>query len=103
MKTFLCAILVVLTVAACGGKNGGDDGGDDTTGGGDGGGSGTGDGPITPPGCKPDTVLLSQCTDCIDNDNDGYVDSYDLECTGPRDNDESSFATGIPGDNMDAV
>jgi hypothetical protein len=101
MKTFLCAILVVLTVAACGGKNGGgDDGGDDTTGG-DGGGSGSGtDGPPVPAGC---TAGAAQCNNCIDDDNDGYIDSYDLECTGPLDNDEKSFATGIPGDNIDPV
>ncbi|MCA9583658.1 MAG: hypothetical protein KC416_17795, partial [Myxococcales bacterium] len=42
-----------------------------------------------------------QCNDGIDNDNDGDTDGVDLECTGPQDNDESSFATGIPGDNKD--
>jgi hypothetical protein len=44
----------------------------------------------------------TQCTDGIDNDGDGLIDSADPECTGPLDNDESSFATGIPGDNIDA-
>jgi hypothetical protein len=43
----------------------------------------------------------TQCTDGIDNDNDGKIDGFDEECTGPADNDESSFATGIPGDNQD--
>ena len=42
-----------------------------------------------------------QCSDGIDNDGDGTIDGFDAECTGPYDNDESSFATGIPGDNMD--
>ena len=43
-----------------------------------------------------------QCSDGIDNDGDGKIDCDDPECVGPLDNDESSFATGIPGDNMDA-
>lgn len=43
----------------------------------------------------------TQCTDCIDNDGDGFVDGLDFECSGPQDNDEGSFATGIPGDNVD--
>ncbi|HVU49806.1 MAG TPA: hypothetical protein VHL80_03910 [Polyangia bacterium] len=43
----------------------------------------------------------TQCSDGIDNDGDGLIDSADPECTGPADNDESSFATGIPGDNVD--
>ncbi len=47
-------------------------------------------------------VGLTQCNDGIDNDGDGKIDLADPECTGPYDNDESSFATGIPGDNMDA-
>lgn len=67
-------------------------------GGGVGGGAGT-DGPKGPgPGCVPGTT---QCTDCVDNDGDGYTDYYDGECVGPADNDESSYATGIPGDNVD--
>ena len=43
-----------------------------------------------------------QCSDGIDNDGDGRIDYDDPECVGPLDNDEGSFATGIPGDNMDA-
>lgn len=43
------------------------------------------------------------CSDGIDNDGDGQVDGFDIECTGPFDNDEDSFATGIPGDNRDPV
>jgi hypothetical protein len=41
------------------------------------------------------------CADGIDNDGDNVMDGFDLECTGPADDDEGSFATGIPGDNMD--
>jgi len=41
------------------------------------------------------------CTDCLDNDGDGLVDGFDPDCTGYLDNDEGSFATGIPGDNID--
>jgi hypothetical protein len=44
----------------------------------------------------------TQCSDGIDNDGDGKIDYDDPECVGPLDNDESSFATGIPGDNVDA-
>ena len=47
-------------------------------------------------------VGTTQCSDGIDNDGDGKIDYDDPECVGPLDNDESSFATGIPGDNMDA-
>lgn len=41
------------------------------------------------------------CSDGLDNDGDGVADGFDSECTGPFDNDEGSFATGIPGDNVD--
>jgi hypothetical protein len=43
------------------------------------------------------------CSDGCDNDHDNRVDGDDLECTGALDNDESSFSTGIPGDNRDTV
>jgi hypothetical protein len=46
-------------------------------------------------------VNPSQCTDGKDNDGDGFVDSADPECSGPCDNHEGTFATGIPGDNID--
>ncbi|HTL33348.1 MAG TPA: hypothetical protein VL326_09495 [Kofleriaceae bacterium] len=49
------------------------------------------------------TAGSAQCADCVDNDMDGKIDGFDPECTGPADNDESSFATGIPGDNIDAT
>ena len=41
------------------------------------------------------------CGNGIDDDKDGLTDLEDPECTGPCDDDESSFATGLPGDNMD--
>jgi hypothetical protein len=95
-KLFLACIAIAMI--ACGGKNGGG-GGDDAGTGGDGGGDGTGgDGPGGM--C---TAGSAQCNDCVDNDADGKIDGFDPECTGPLDNDESSFATGIPGDNIDPV
>jgi hypothetical protein len=42
-----------------------------------------------------------ECADGIDNDGDGAADGFDLECSGPLDDDEGSFSTGIPGDNRD--
>lgn len=45
----------------------------------------------------------SQCSDCMDNDMDTKIDGFDPECSGPADDLEDSFATGIPGDNMDAT
>jgi hypothetical protein len=47
-------------------------------------------------------VTPSACNDGVDNDGDGLIDAQDPECVGPCDNDEGTFATGIPGDNIDA-
>ncbi|HET9932857.1 MAG TPA: hypothetical protein VFQ35_19270 [Polyangiaceae bacterium] len=47
------------------------------------------------------TAAVTACNDGLDNDGDGFVDGFDPECTGAADNDESSYATGIPGDNRD--
>ncbi len=44
---------------------------------------------------------VCQCSNGIDDDMDGDPDGLDVECQGPLDNDEGSFATGIPGDNRD--
>lgn len=84
----------------------------DPTNTGDGGVTGDGatvDGSITPgDGAVVDTPFgkctpgTTQCTNCIDDDKDGKFDWQDPECTGPLDNDEASFGTGIPGDNVDA-
>jgi hypothetical protein len=41
------------------------------------------------------------CSNGTDDDGDGKIDGFDPECTGPLDNDEGTFATGIPGDNSD--
>jgi hypothetical protein len=41
------------------------------------------------------------CNNGLDDDGDGVSDGFDVECTGALDDDESSFATGIPGDNRD--
>ena len=51
---------------------------------------------------NPTVFGTTQCTDGIDNDGDGRIDGADPECVSSLDNDESSFATGIPGDNRDA-
>jgi hypothetical protein len=97
MKQILLAI--ALTLAACGGKSGSGntDAGDDVT--------GDGAGPAfdaaLPPGCTTPVPGNPQCSNCIDDDNDGYIDQNDIECTGPDDNDEGSFKTGLPGDNVD--
>ncbi|MCA9664300.1 MAG: hypothetical protein KC503_01895 [Myxococcales bacterium] len=76
---------------------------DDSSSAGDGGGPGT-DGLAdawvgNQPACNG-TVYA--CSDGKDNDGDGLIDAEDPECVGPCDNDEGSFATGIPGDNVDA-
>lgn len=80
-----------------GGNTGNPDGGNG--GGGDGGNTGNPDGGNTG-GC---TAGGTQCNNCIDDDNDGLVDGYDPHCISAADDDEASFATGIPGDNMDAI
>lgn len=41
------------------------------------------------------------CSNGLDDDEDGLVDGFDPECTSPFDDNEGSFATGIPGDNRD--
>ncbi len=49
--------------------------------------------------CDPQSS--AQCNNCVDDDGDGLVDGDDPHCSGPRDDDEQTFATGIPGDNSD--
>jgi hypothetical protein len=42
-----------------------------------------------------------ECGNGMDDDGDGLIDVLDPECTGPCDDDEGSFQTGLPGDNVD--
>jgi hypothetical protein len=105
MKRLFLVLLLVAT--ACGNKSGNNDGndaGDDTGDGNNNNGDGSTDpdGAVGPPNCDPD-LSKPQCSNCIDDDQDGFIDQFDIHCTGPLDNDESSFKTGIPGDNIDAV
>lgn len=102
-------LLVFLIAAACGGGdgngNGDGDGGTDGDGGSDVDAAQTdtdgGLGPDAPPAmCSPGGP---ECNNCMDDDGDGRIDGADIECTSSADDDESSFATGIPGDNMDTV
>ncbi len=102
----LC-VLMLAVATACGdgdgdgGDGGSHDGGADGDGGSDGGGGdGGSDGGGGPVGCVP---TGPQCNNCVDDDGDGRIDGADVECTSGLDNDESTFATGIPGDNMDTV
>lgn len=104
LRTIVIATAFAL-LAACGGNPGAPD----ANGGGDGDGGATDGGGCTglctdaPPFGGDCTPGGPQCSNCIDDDSDGAIDGFDIECSGPLDNDEGSFATGIPGDNMDAV
>lgn len=100
--------LVAAFAFACGGNSGGNGDGGNGSGDGDGGGDGTPDAfeavIDAPPFSGMCTVGgTTQCADCVDNDADGRIDGFDPECSGPLDRDEATFATGIPGDNMDAT
>ena len=55
-------------------------------------------GPCVPLQCDGATYA---CGDCMDNDGDGKLDTADPECVSPCDDKEDTFATGLPGDNMD--
>jgi hypothetical protein len=84
-----------------GGIGGGGAGGTGGSGGvgGTGGTGGTG-GSTTVKGLDcPGTSTGCACSDGQDNDGDGLADEFDPECSGPYDNDEATFWTGIPGDN----
>jgi hypothetical protein len=60
--------------------------------GGSSGSSGTGGSECVPVSCQ-DKVFL--CGNCQDDDEDGAIDSDDIHCTGPCDNNEDSFAVDI--------
>ncbi len=111
-----CASLLALSLVACGGGKGGTgDGGlvdgDGSLIDGDGGllidagciGIGCPGGVDAAPFDGTCTPGGSQCSNCVDDDGDGQIDGFDIECSGARDNDEGSFGTAIPGDNKDAV
>jgi hypothetical protein len=60
------------------------------------------DPPPTAVGGTTNTDLApGACSNGLDDDDDGVSDGMDPECSGPFDNDEDTFATGIPGDNQD--
>ena len=97
MKQMLVLFLAVFAIA-CGsdkrGANPGPDGGDEPDG-------PAPDAPL-PAGCTGPIAANPQCSNCLDDDGDGAIDGFDVECTGATDNDEGSFKTGIPGDNIDS-
>jgi hypothetical protein len=93
-STGLFALLTAVAVAACGGSDVPLDG--------DGGNNGGVDAPPGTTPCSAPTLENAECNNCVDDDSDGLIDGFDPECTGPLDNREDSFATGIPGDNIDA-
>jgi len=93
-----------------------DDGGDNAaagTAGSAGSASAAGDAGAPDPYVLPPSVTLGEvgealcgsalcaCNNGVDDDGDGKSDGFDEECTGAIDNDEGTFATGIPGDNSD--
>lgn len=80
-----------------GGNNPGTDGGNNP--GTDGGNTPGTDGGVEPPDC--DDPEATQCNNCIDDDNDGLTDGEDPHCITAADDDEFTFATGLPGDNRD--
>jgi hypothetical protein len=96
MRAWLLPCLSFLLLA-CGGN--GSSSGDPDAGTGDG--SSATDAPPYSGVCDPTST--AQCSNCKDDDGDGKIDGFDLQCSGPRDNDERSFGTGIPGDNVDAI
>lgn len=95
MKSWIVACVATMTVAC--GHHGSGNGNTDASSAGDG---ATIDSPPFSGMCTPNGP---QCSNCTDDDGDGRIDGFDPECTGPLDNDEATFSTGIPGDNKDAV
>ncbi|MDQ3335615.1 MAG: hypothetical protein M4D80_10650 [Myxococcota bacterium] len=98
----LITCLAVFAIA-CGSKGSNNDGEDSDANDGVGNGfdGGNKDAPFAGT-CTPN-ASAPQCSNCMDDDGDGKIDGYDIQCTGPLDNNEASFSTGIPGDNIDAV
>lgn len=103
----LISILGLALATACsdnpgdGGNNNGIDGGNNN---GDGGNNnGDGGNNTGPDGGNVDPCSGAQCSNCIDDDGDGDIDGNDVHCISALDDDESSFETGISGDNMDST
>jgi hypothetical protein len=92
---FVLLLVALLAMPACGGDD--DSDGSDGSAAGDG---GTGGGDA---GCVSCPVDAPQCSNGEDDDGDQLIDGGDPQCTGPADDREDSFATGIPGDNIDPV
>jgi hypothetical protein len=108
MTAWVRLCIVVTILMACGHRNGTGTPDPDATGGpGDDAsvsGSDSGVGIDAPPfDGTCDAISGAQCSNCKDDDEDGRIDGFDPECTGASDDDESSFSTGIPGDNKDEV
>src|SRR5688572_29043604 len=109
MKRITSAFALFVPVAlvwACGSSGDGGDGaivgGDNSgatsnTGGSIGGSLGTG-GSVVGSGGTLGTELCGDagcaCSNGLDDDDDGFADGLDAECTGPYDDDEGTFATG---------
>jgi hypothetical protein len=64
---------------------------------------GNDDAGVVPDGETPCGNMVYACGDQMDNDGDGFFDLFDPECTGPCDDDEGGFQTGLPGDNVDCI
>jgi hypothetical protein len=56
------------------------------------------DAAVDAPGPAPCVAGTTQCTNCLDDDDDGEIDGFDVECTGGIDDDEGAFWTGLPGE-----
>jgi hypothetical protein len=52
-------------------------------------------------GGAPPVCGATQCTNCLDDDGDGAIDGEDVHCTLADDDDEWTFISAIPGDNLD--
>ncbi|WP_053231279.1 hypothetical protein [Sandaracinus amylolyticus] len=102
----LAACFALAALPGCGDDDGGDPGGGSDAGPGGGGMDATtaddaGDTPGADAQLPDGATSFTQCTNGVDDDGDGEIDGLDRECTGPTDNDEGTFGTGIPGDNRD--
>jgi len=103
MRSALLIAILGLTIGstACGDDDGG--GGSDGSGNDGGGGGGSGDGGGGGGGGVDCTADGPECNNCEDDDGDDFIDGADIQCSGALDDREDSFATGIPGDNVDPV